>query len=100
MKLHILNDLHIESEDFAPPATDADAVVLAGDIGVGLGGLHHAYAQNRYEELTGWQCPAAGGPPAKELTRNNVKPIARPGSPSAGKLGHDGMAVISAYIGR
>ena len=68
MKLHILNDLHIESEDFAPPATDADAVVLAGDIGVGLGGLHHAYAQNRYEELTGWQCPAAGGPPAKELT--------------------------------
>ena len=25
-------------------------------------GLRHAYAQNRYEELTGWKCPAAGGP--------------------------------------
>jgi hypothetical protein len=39
MKLHILNDLHIEFEDFAPPATDADVVVLAGDIGVGMEGL-------------------------------------------------------------
>jgi Calcineurin-like phosphoesterase len=42
MKLHILNDLHIEFEDFEPPATDADVVVLAGDIGVGLEGLRWA----------------------------------------------------------
>ncbi len=40
MKLHILNDLHIEFEDFEPPATDADMVILAGDIGVGRRGLH------------------------------------------------------------
>jgi len=36
MKLHILNDLHNEFEDFEPPATDADVVVLTGDIGVGI----------------------------------------------------------------
>jgi len=30
MKLHILNDLHIEFENFEPPATGADVVVLAG----------------------------------------------------------------------
>ena len=36
MKLHILNDLHIEFGDFEPPATDADVVIQAGDIGVGL----------------------------------------------------------------
>jgi hypothetical protein len=36
MKLHILNDLHIEFEDFTPPVTDAGVVVLAGDIGAGL----------------------------------------------------------------
>ena len=24
-------------------------------------GLRHAYAQNRYQELTGWKVPAAGG---------------------------------------
>jgi len=42
MKLHILNDLHIEFEDFTPPANDADVVILAGDIGVGMSGLHWA----------------------------------------------------------
>ena len=45
MKLHILNDLHIEFEDFTPPETDADIVILAGDIGVGIGGLQWAEAQ-------------------------------------------------------
>ena len=45
MKLHILNDLHIEFEDFDPPATDADVVILAGDIGVGLEGLRWAEAR-------------------------------------------------------
>jgi len=45
MKLHILNDLHIEFEDFVPPATDADVVVLAGDIGVGMDGLRWTEAR-------------------------------------------------------
>jgi Icc-related predicted phosphoesterase len=46
MKLHILNDLHIEFEDFDPPATDADVVILAADIGVGLEGLR--WAEERF----------------------------------------------------
>ena len=48
MKLHILNDLHIEFEDFTPPATDADVVILAGDIGVGMGGLR--WARDRFPD--------------------------------------------------
>ena len=48
MKLHILNDLHIEFEDFEPPATDADVVVLAGDIGVGMEGLR--WAEDRFPD--------------------------------------------------
>ncbi|MES9887939.1 MAG: phage integrase N-terminal domain-containing protein, partial [Candidatus Sedimenticola sp. 6PFRAG1] len=31
-------------------------------------GLRHAYAQQRYQELTGWPAPAAGGPTVKALT--------------------------------
>jgi integrase len=31
-------------------------------------GLRHLYAQLRYEELTGWKSPAAGGPMASTLT--------------------------------
>lgn len=48
MNLHILNDLHIEFEDFEPPATDADVVVLAGDIGVGMEGLR--WAEDRFPD--------------------------------------------------
>ncbi len=45
MKLHILSDLHIEFEDFEPSATDADVVILAGDIGVGVKGLRWVEAR-------------------------------------------------------
>jgi site-specific recombinase XerC len=31
-------------------------------------GLRHAYAQDRYKELTGWECPKRGGLSGKELT--------------------------------
>jgi len=39
MKLHVLNDLHSEIEDFELPVTDADTAVLAGGIGAGLESL-------------------------------------------------------------
>jgi Icc-related predicted phosphoesterase len=42
MKLHIQSDLHTEFADFVPPETDADAVILAGDIGVGVEGVRWA----------------------------------------------------------
>jgi predicted phosphohydrolase len=42
MKLHVLSDLHTEFAEFSPPETDADVVILAGDIGVGLGGIEWA----------------------------------------------------------
>jgi len=45
MKLHVLSDLHTEFADFSPPATDADVVILAGDIGVGFGGIEWASQQ-------------------------------------------------------
>ena len=42
MKLHILSDLHIEFEAFNLPMTDADVVILAGDIHVAQKGLDWA----------------------------------------------------------
>ena len=39
MKLQILNDLHIEFGNFELEDTNADVVVFAGDIGVGIDGL-------------------------------------------------------------
>jgi predicted phosphodiesterase len=42
MKIHILSDLHLEFAPFQAPKTDADVVVLAGDIHLGQKGLEWA----------------------------------------------------------
>jgi Icc-related predicted phosphoesterase len=42
MRLHILSDLHLEFAPFTAPAVQADAVILAGDIGNGHDGLEWA----------------------------------------------------------
>lgn len=39
MRLHVLSDLHLEFAPFQPPATEADVIVLAGDIHTGANGL-------------------------------------------------------------
>ncbi|HDR9103589.1 TPA: metallophosphoesterase [Burkholderia vietnamiensis] len=45
MKLRILSDLHVEFFPFDAPQVEADAVILAGDIGVRMQGLDWAHAQ-------------------------------------------------------
>jgi len=42
MKLHILSDLHLEFSTFQPLPTDADVIVLAGDIDKGNKGVYWA----------------------------------------------------------
>lgn len=46
MKLHILSDLHLEFGSFTPPETDADVVILAGDIHMGPHGV--AWAKEHF----------------------------------------------------
>jgi predicted phosphodiesterase len=47
MKIQVLSDLHVEFAPFELPQTDADVIVLAGDIGVGTGGLDFAQSVAR-----------------------------------------------------
>jgi predicted phosphodiesterase len=47
MKLHIVSDVHAGFRAFEPPETDADLLVLPGDIDVGLRGLTLAKAWAR-----------------------------------------------------
>jgi len=42
MKIRILSDLHLEFQQWSPPKADADVVVLAGDIDVGIRGVEWA----------------------------------------------------------
>jgi predicted phosphodiesterase len=44
VKLHILSDLHLEFAPLTPLPVDADVVVLAGDIDVGVAGVQWARA--------------------------------------------------------
>jgi integrase len=63
-------------------------------------GLRHAYAQHRYEELTGWSCPAAGGPVAKDLTPKQRELDHEVRLTISRELGHERVAVVGAYLGR
>jgi len=63
-------------------------------------GLRHQYAQNRYEALTGWKSPAAGGSSSKALT-----PIQREKDEQARQiisleLGHERTQITAVYLGR
>lgn len=42
MRLHVLSDLHLEQASFTPPRTDAEVVVLAGDVAPGTAGVSWA----------------------------------------------------------
>lgn len=52
MKIHVLSDIHLEFYPFSLPQTDADVVVLAGDIGTHTRGLEWAI-----EEIAPMQKP-------------------------------------------
>jgi len=62
-------------------------------------GLRHAYAQNRYEELTGWQAPAAGGPNAKTLTPEQRETDSQTRLTISRELGHERASITAAYCG-
>ena len=61
-------------------------------------GLRHAYAQARYEELTGWPCPAAGGPPSKSLKGEEKKRDEWARSKISEEMGHGRRSVVTAYL--
>jgi len=63
-------------------------------------GLRHAYAQQRYEELTGWKSPAAGGPMAKALTPEQKTIDQQVRLVISRELGHERIQIVSVYCGK
>jgi hypothetical protein len=63
-------------------------------------GLRHAYAQARYLELTGWPCPVAGGPHAKDLTPEQRALDREVRLIISEELGHGREDVTAQYLGR
>lgn len=63
-------------------------------------GLRHLYAQNRYEALTGWKCPAAGGLTRDQLTAEQKAIDRQARLQISRELGHERISIVSIYIGR
>jgi integrase len=63
-------------------------------------GLRHAYAQNRYEELTGWKAPAVGGPKAKALTPKQRETDRQARLTISRELGHERAQITAVYLGK
>jgi len=63
-------------------------------------GLRHAYAQQRYLELTGWSSPHAGGPTKKELTLAQQQTDQQARVTISKELGHVREQITAVYIGR
>jgi integrase len=72
-------------------------------IGAGLSrmhGLRHAYAQRRYEELTGWASPASGGPSPKSLSRAERELDRNARIVISRELGHERQQIAAVYLNR
>lgn len=67
---------------------------------IGLGqthGLRHLYAQNRYKELTGIDCPAVGGVRQLSAVEKERDLVAR--QQISNELGHNRLSVTGIYLG-
>ncbi|EDR2955379.1 integrase [Salmonella enterica subsp. enterica serovar Hvittingfoss] len=69
---------------------------------VGIGhthGLRHAYAQRRYEELTGRKPPVLGGSPRRTMRREERRKDDEIRRQISEELGHSRVSVTSIYLG-
>ena len=62
-------------------------------------GLRHAYALDRYEELTGWKAPAAGGPSRRELVEEKRRIDTAARMRISRELGHGRIEIARQYCG-
>jgi len=65
-----------------------------------LHGLRHAYAQARYEELTGFDAPAAGGLTSRELSDAQRQLDHQARLMISRELGHEREQITAVYLGR
>ena len=63
-------------------------------------GLRHAYAQQRYKELAGWEAPINGGPTSKELTPEQKEIDYHARMVLTEELGHSRIQITVNYCGR
>ena len=63
-------------------------------------GHRHGYAQARYQELTGWACPAQGGPRSRDLSAEQKVVDLEARLTISRELGHNRESITAVYLGR
>lgn len=63
-------------------------------------GLRHQYAQRRFREIAGFDCPHAGGPSRSEMTSAQRALDQRARREISRELGHEREQIVSVYLGR
>jgi site-specific recombinase XerC len=63
-------------------------------------GHRHQYAQARYQELTGWRCPAQGGPHSRQLLPEQKALDRQARLTVSAELGHSREQITAVYLGR
>ena len=61
--------------------------------------LRHMHAQTRYEELTGWKAPKAGGPSTRDLSEQQRQIDREARLQISEELGHERIEVTNNYLG-
>jgi site-specific recombinase XerD len=62
-------------------------------------GLRHEFAQTMYKELSGWDCPAKGGPARKQLDSFEKAIDQQVRLKISQMLGHERIAIVAVYLG-
>lgn len=102
----LLNDLRVVATNGLIKPTERYVDQLrryerqTGKVGLSKNhGLRHHYARARYQELTGWQCPADGGPSRKTLSTEHrgIDEDAR--MLVSKELGHERLSITYTYLG-
>ena len=62
-------------------------------------GLRHGYAQRRYRQLTGWDCPARGGPTSQDLSPEQRVVDEEARLTISHELGHGRASITAVYLG-
>ncbi len=63
-------------------------------------GLRHAYAQQRYHDLTGWKCPIQGGAHRNTMSKEMLDQDIDARLKISKELGHERLEIVAVYIGR
>jgi hypothetical protein len=72
-----------------------------GRVGIhAFHGHRHMYAQTRYREMTGWECPARGGPTSKQLNPKQRAIDRDAREEISHEMGHGREQITTVYLGR